>query len=111
MGEKRLCFILLLCVCVRVCMCVRVCVCVCLCVCLCVCARARACNLLCKTIQTDEFNFRTLQGGPENVRRSSCLCNENVPQKTVRNFALFVRIKLHKIRYTDFHEIWYAVLL
>jgi len=35
--------------------------CVCVCVCVCVFIYACVCNLRCKIIQTDEFNFRTLE--------------------------------------------------
>jgi hypothetical protein len=50
MGEQRLCFTLLVCVCVCVCARARV--------------NARVSNSLTKSIQTDAFNFRTLEGGP-----------------------------------------------
>jgi len=74
-------------VCMRVCVCVRVYVCVCVYACACVRVYVCECNLRCKTIQTDEFNFRTLEGGPWKCETQFVPLQWKCAQKNRPNFA------------------------
>jgi len=80
-------------------MCVCVYACACVCMCVYACMRVRACVCMCVSVIYAAKQFRQMnlisahwRVGPENVRRSSCLCNENVRKKTVLISQVFVRI-------------------